>query len=147
MTDFHSPDPEQARQAQQAQQALKVLADDTGDESQIQDAADTLARTEVLIPVPGPIDDEPQGGRAGDDGVSLTLPVVEQSGGAQVVPVFTSEPRMTRTLPDIPAYRRVPLGVLAARWPGDELSLVVDAGDPDALALDAEGVRALLARP
>ncbi|MBA2946038.1 SseB family protein [Streptomyces himalayensis] len=137
MTDFPSPNPEQA------QQALKVLVDNTGDESQIRTAVDTLAGTEVLVPVPAPIGDEPQGG---DDGMTLTLPVVEQSDGAQVVPVFTSEPRMTRTLPDIPAYRRVPLGVIAARWPTDELSLVVDAGDPDALALNAESVRTLLAR-
>ncbi|MER5183487.1 SseB family protein [Streptomyces sp. NPDC002896] len=137
MTDFPSPNPEQA------QQALKVLVHNTDDESQIQTAMDTLAGSEVLVPVPAPADDEPQG----DDGLTLTLPVVEQSDGAQVVPVFTSEPRMTRTLPDIPAYRRVPLGVIAARWPEEELSLVVDAGDPDALALNAESVRTLLARP
>ncbi|MGW1029404.1 SseB family protein [Streptomyces sp. NPDC002577] len=137
MTAFPSPNPEQA------QQALKVLVDNAEDESQLRTAMDTLAGSEVLVPVPGPIGDAPEG----DDGMTLTLPVVEQSDGAQVVPVFTSEPRMIRTLPDIPAYRRVPLGVIAARWPEDKLSLIVDAGDPDALALDAESVRTLLARP
>ncbi|MGC9539800.1 SseB family protein [Streptomyces sp. UG1] len=50
--------------------------------------------------------------------------------------MFTSELRMARTLPRITGYRRVPMALLAAYWPTDDLGMVIDVGDPDALADD-----------
>ncbi|WP_338702826.1 SseB family protein [Streptomyces sp. Q6] len=119
-----------------AQRALSALAENTGD----QNALDTLAGSEVLVPVPDEAADE-----QGPDAPGLALPVIEQPGGEQVVPVFTSELRMTALLPFISQCRPVPLGALAAGWPAD-LSLTIDAGSPDALTLSGDGVRSLLAR-
>ena len=59
------------------------------------------------------------------------------------MPLFTSELRMSELLPFISRCTPVPLGALAARWP-TELSMSIDAGSPDALTLDGEGVRELL---
>ena len=95
----------------------------------------------MLVPVP---DD------AGDDASDPTvvaLPVLEQSGGEQVVPVFTSELEMADLLPFVSRYRLVPLGALASQWPDADLSLTIDASSPHGLTLDSEGVRTLLARP
>ncbi|MEV5612737.1 SseB family protein [Streptomyces sp. NPDC052225] len=119
-----------------AQQALSALAENTGD----QNALDTLAGSEVLVPVP----DEARAEQGPDDR-SLALPVIEQPGGEQLVPVFTSELRMAELLPFISECRPVPLGALAAGWPA-ELSLTIDGGSPDALTLSGDGVRSLLAR-
>ncbi|MGP2440358.1 SseB family protein [Streptomyces sp. JW3] len=121
-----------------AQRALDTLTENTADTV----ALDTLADSEVLVPVP---DD------AGDDDAasasSLALPVLEQSGGGQVVPVFTSELEMADLLPFVSRYRLVPLGALAAQWPADDLSLSIDAGSQHRLTLTSDGVRTLLARP
>lgn len=130
-----------------AQQALTTLAGNVDDEV----ALDTLAGSDVLVPVAGEPEDA---GEADGPGAPpevaedvLTLPVLEQRGGVQMVPVFTSETRLASTFPSIAQYRVIPLGLLAARWPSDELSLAIDAGAPNSLTLTAEGVRTLLARP
>lgn len=122
-----------------AQRALSTLADHPEDAA----ALETLAVSNVLVPVPtGTDDDEP------DDRLGLlTLPVIEDPAHEPRVPVFTSELRMARTLPRIAGYRRVPMALLAAYWPADDLGMVIDVGDPDALTLTAERVRHLVARP
>lgn len=117
-----------------AQQALSALSVNTEDQS----ALDTLAGCEVLVPVPDDVGEEQD-----TDSPALSLPVIEQPGGEQLVPLFTSELRMSELLPFISRCTPVPLGALAARWP-TELSMSIDAGSPDALTLDGEGVRELL---
>ncbi|MGW0336764.1 SseB family protein [Streptomyces sp. NPDC003011] len=121
-----------------ARQALDALAENTEDIA----ALDTLARSEVLVPVPDDAGQE----EAGDPG-TVALPVLEQKNGAPVVPVFTSEPEMAELLPYVSRYRLVPLGALAAQWPADDLSLSIDASSEHPLTLTSEGVRTLLARP
>ncbi|MBT2414554.1 SseB family protein [Streptomyces sp. ISL-12] len=121
-----------------AQRALDTLAENTADTA----ALDTLAGSEVLVPVPDDASDEDATGAT-----SLALPVLEQSGGGQVVPVFTSELEMADLLPFVSRYRLVPLGALAAQWPADDLSLSIDAGSEHRLTLTSDGVRTLLARP
>lgn len=120
-----------------AQRALDALADNTQDAA----ALDALANSDVLIPVPDDAGDE-----AVDPG-AVALPVMEQSDGNQVVPVFTSELEMSGLLPFVSRYRLVPLGALAAQWPADELSLTIDGSSEHRLTLTSEGVRTLLARP
>ena len=78
---------------------------------------------------------------------AVALPVLEQPGGTQVVPVFTSELEMAGLLPFVSRYRLVPLGALAAQWPADDLSLTIDGSSEHRLTLTSEGVRTLLARP
>ncbi|MFI5662637.1 SseB family protein [Streptomyces sp. NPDC051684] len=117
-----------------AQQALSALSLNTED----QGALDTLAECEVLVPVPDEVGEE-QDSASG----ALSLPVIEKPGGEQLVPLFTSELRMSELLPFISRCTQVPLGVLASRWP-TELSLTIDAGSADALTLNGEGVRELL---
>ena len=118
-----------------AQRALDALTQNTEDTT----ALDTLATSEVLIPVP---DD------AADEDTTVALPVLEQQdGGAPVVPVFTSETEMVELLPFVSRYRLVPLGALAAQWPDGDLSLSIDASSTHPLTLTSEGVRTLLARP
>ncbi|MFD9004923.1 SseB family protein [Streptomyces sp. NPDC059582] len=121
-----------------AQQALAVLAENTQDTV----ALDTLAHSDVLVPVP---DDAPE--EEVSDATTVALPVLEQQNGAPVVPVFTSEPEMAHLLPFVSRYRLVPLGALAAQWPSGDLSLTIDAAGTHALTLTSEGVRTLLARP
>ncbi|MFC7309595.1 SseB family protein [Streptomyces monticola] len=121
-----------------AQAALSALATQPQDQA----ALDTLAESSVLLPVPDEVSDAQDPNAA-----AMTLPVLEEPGGEQLVPVFTSELRMTELLPSISHCQRVPLGALAAQWPSDDLSLAIDAGSPDALTLTADGVRTLLARP
>ncbi|WP_345618329.1 SseB family protein [Streptomyces ziwulingensis] len=124
-----------ATPARQALDSLSVNTEDTV-------ALDTLAGSEVLVPVPDDAGEE--------DAVSeetLALPVLEQSGGGQVVPVFTSEREMAGLLPSVSRYRLVPLGALAAQWPAEDLSLSIDAGSEHRLTLTSQGVRTLLARP
>ncbi|MGI3228386.1 SseB family protein [Streptomyces sp. GTA36] len=106
------------------------------------DALDTLAGSDVLVPVPDDADDE----AAGDPSV-VALPVIEQPGGDPLVPVFTSEVRMAELLPSVSRYRLVPLGALAEQWPTSEVSLGIDASAPHGLTLSSQGVRALLVRP
>jgi hypothetical protein len=120
-----------------AQQALRALAADTDDQT----ALDTLANSDVLLPIPDEAVDA-QGQEAG----TRSLPVLEQPDGEQLVPVFTSELRMAELLPSITHYHLVSLGVLAERWPADDLSLTIDASSPDAVTLNAEAVRNVLAR-
>ncbi|MGY0488866.1 SseB family protein [Streptomyces sp. WG-D5] len=120
--------------ASAAQQALSALTVNTGDQS----ALDALAECQVLVPVPDEVGEEQDSASP-----SLSLPVIEQPGGEQLVPLFTSELRMSELLPFISRCTPVPLGVLAARWP-TELSMTIDAGSPDALTLDGAGVRELL---
>lgn len=67
-----------------ARQALDALAVNTEDTQ----ALDTLAGSEVLVPVPDDANQED----ARDPG-AVALPVLEQPDGDPVVPVFTSEGR------------------------------------------------------
>jgi hypothetical protein len=120
-----------------AARALDALARDTGDTT----ALDTLAHSDVLVPVPDDATDEDVTNPS-----TLALPVLEQPGSAPVVPVFTSEPEMADLLPGVARYRLVPLGELAAQWPEGELSLSIDAAGDHPLTLTSEGVRTLLAR-
>ncbi|MCF0089821.1 MULTISPECIES: SseB family protein [Streptomyces] len=129
--------PESPRTTTAVRDALTTLLVDAEDT----DALDTLAGSEVLIPVPDDATDED----ATDPG-TVALPVLEQSGGRQTVPVFTSEGEMAELLPSVTRYRLVPLGALAAQWPADELSLTIDASSPHGLTLDSHGVRSRLAR-
>ncbi|EGG43413.1 MULTISPECIES: SseB family protein [Streptomyces] len=129
--------PESPRTTTAVRDALTTLLVDAEDT----DALDTLAGSEVLIPVPDDATDED----ATDPG-TVALPVLEQPGGRQTVPVFTSEGEMAELLPSVTRYRLVPLGALAAQWPADELSLTIDASSPHGLTLDSHGVRSRLAR-
>ncbi|MFI1287563.1 SseB family protein [Streptomyces sp. NPDC020792] len=121
-----------------AQQALDVLAENAEDTV----ALDTLASSDVLVPVPDDASEEDA-----TNPTAVALPVLEQPGGEPVVPVFTSELEMSGLLPFISRYRLVPLGALASQWPADDLSLTIDASSPHGLTLTSEGVRNLLARP
>ena len=121
-----------------ARRALDALADNTEDKA----ALDTLASSDVLVPVPDDADEQD----AGDPG-AVALPVIERSDGEPVVPVFTSEPAMAELLPFVSRYRLVPLGALASQWPSEDLALTIDAGSSHPLTLTSEGVRTLLARP
>jgi hypothetical protein len=121
-----------------ARRALDALADNTEDRT----AMDTLASSDVLVPVPDDASEEDA-----MDPTAVALPVIEQPGGEPVVPVFTSEPAMAELLPYVSRYRVVPLGALASQWPADELALSIDAGSEHPLTLTSEGVRTLLARP
>ncbi|WP_030377912.1 MULTISPECIES: SseB family protein [unclassified Streptomyces] len=130
--------PENPRRTTAVRDALSTLLVDAQDT----DALDTLAGSEVLIPVPDDAADQD----ATDPG-TVALPVLEQPGGEPTVPVFTSEGEMADLLPSVSRYRLVPLGALAAQWPADELSLTIDAASPHGLTLDSQGVRSRLARP
>ncbi|MFB8774205.1 SseB family protein [Streptomyces broussonetiae] len=121
-----------------ARQALDALVVNTEDQA----ALDTLASSDVLVPVPDDVADD-----VATDPAAVALPVLEQPGGEPVVPVFTSEPEMAGLLPFVSRYRMVPLGALASQWPSDELSLTIDASSDHGLTLTSEGVRNLLARP
>ncbi|WP_112467592.1 SseB family protein [Streptomyces triticisoli] len=121
-----------------AQRALDVLAENAEDVV----ALDTLAHSDVLVPVPDDASDEDATNPS-----TVALPVLEQPGGVPVVPVFTSELEMSDLLPFVSRYRLVPLGALASHWPADDLSLTIDASSPHGLTLTSEGVRTLLARP
>ncbi|MFF4353504.1 SseB family protein [Streptomyces sp. NPDC001530] len=121
-----------------AQEALNTLVENTEDAT----ALDTLAGSDVLVPVP---DDAVEEDAA--DPTAVALPVLDQPGGEQVVPVFTSELEMAELLPFVSRYRLVPLGALASQWPSGDLSLTIDASSPHGLTLTSEGVRTLLARP
>ncbi|MEU6476883.1 SseB family protein [Streptomyces sp. NPDC047017] len=121
-----------------AQRALDVLAENAEDTG----ALNTLAGSDVLIPVPDDVSDEDATNPS-----MVALPVLEQPGGVPVVPVFTSELEMSELLPYVSRYRMVPLGALASQWPADDLSLTIDASSPHGLTLTSEGVRTLLARP
>ncbi|MEU6666905.1 SseB family protein [Streptomyces sp. NPDC046727] len=120
--------------AQRALDALVVNAED-------QAALDTLAHSDVLVPVP---DDAVDG--EGADATTVALPVLEQPGGEPVVPVFTSEGEMAELLPFVSRYRLIPLGDLASQWPDEDLSLAIDGSSTHALTLTSQGVRTLLAR-
>lgn len=117
-----------------AQRALSALAENEADE----EALATLAGCEVILPDPT----APEAGEEPNEEI-LSLPVFEQQDGARLVPVFTSEIRMAQALPQIQRYHRVPLVMLAASWPSDELSLTIDAGAPETLTLTAQGVKTL----
>ncbi|MFI9828808.1 SseB family protein [Streptomyces sp. NPDC051913] len=118
-----------------ARRALDALAENTADTV----ALDTLASSEVLVPVP----DDASAEDAADPS-AVALPVIEQPDGDPVVPVFTSEDEMAGLLPFVSRYRLVPLGALAAEWPTDELALSIDAASAHPLTLTSEGVRTLL---
>ncbi|KUO05130.1 SseB family protein [Streptomyces caeruleatus] len=121
-----------------ARRALDALAGNSEDSA----AMDTLASSDVLVPVPDDVTEQD----ATDPG-AVALPVIERPGGEPVVPVFTSEPAMAELLPFVSRYRLVPLGALASQWPADDLALTIDAGSSHPLTLTSEGVRTLLARP
>ncbi|GGS61466.1 MULTISPECIES: SseB family protein [Streptomyces] len=120
-----------------AQQALDALAVNVEDQA----ALDTLAGSDVLVPVP---DDAVDG--EGADATTVALPVLEQPGGEPVVPVFTSEGEMADLLPFVSRYRLIPLGALAAQWPEGDLSLAIDGSSAHKLTLTSQGVRTLLVR-
>ena len=122
----------------EAQRALSALAENAGDGA----ALDTLAGSDVLVPVPDDAAEETVA-----DPTVVALPVLEQPGVDPLVPVFTSEVTMAELLPSVSRYRLVPLGTLAAQWPAEDLSLGIDASTPHGLTLDSRGVRTLLARP
>ncbi|MEV7390796.1 MULTISPECIES: SseB family protein [Streptomyces] len=119
-----------------AQRALDTLAVNAEDRT----ALDTLAHSDVLVPVP---DDAAETA----DPSMIALPVLERPDGDPVVPVFTSEGELTGLLPTVSRYRMVPLGALASQWPDENLSLAIDGSSAHALTLTSEGVRTLLARP
>lgn len=121
-----------------ARRALDALAGNSEDRA----AMDTLASSDVLVPVPDDANEQD----AIDPG-AVALPVIERSDGEPVVPVFTSEPAMAELLPFVSRYRLVPLGALASQWPSEDLALTIDAGSSHPLTLTSEGVRTLLARP
>lgn len=121
-----------------AQAALDTLVADSDDAA----ALDTLAGSEVLVPVPDDADEE-----EANDPNAVSLPVLEQPDGEQTVPVFTSEAEMADLLPFVSRYRLVPLGALASQWPTGDLTLTIDAASPHGLTLNSDGVRTLLARP
>ncbi|MEV6737110.1 SseB family protein [Streptomyces sp. NPDC051104] len=121
-----------------AQAALDTLAVDAGDE----EALDTLAGSDVLVPVP-----DDAGEEEANNPNTVALPVLEQPDGEQTVPVFTSETEMADLLPFVSRYRLVPLGALASQWPTGDLTLTIDAASPHGLTLNSDGVRHLLARP
>ncbi|MER6348836.1 SseB family protein [Streptomyces sp. NPDC001595] len=121
-----------------AQRALDALALDTENTA----ALDTLAHSDVLIPVPDDVSEEDA-----TDPSAVALPVLEQPDGVPVVPVFTSELEMAGLLPFVSRYRLVPLNALAAQWPSEDLSLTIDASSAHGLTLTSDGVRTLLARP
>ncbi|MFF3906604.1 SseB family protein [Streptomyces sp. NPDC001848] len=121
-----------------AQAALDTLAVDAGDA----EALDTLAGSDVLVPVPDDASDEDA-----NNPNTVALPVLEQPDGEQTVPVFTSETEMADLLPFVSRYRLVPLGALASQWPTGDLTLTIDAASPHGLTLNSDGVRTLLARP
>ncbi|MDR3083505.1 MAG: SseB family protein [Streptomyces sp.] len=121
-----------------AQEALTTLAAHSGDT----DALDTLAGSDVLVPVP---DDATEEEAANPN--TVALPVLQQPDGEQTVPVFTSETEMADLLPFISRYRLVPLGALASQWPTGDLTLTIDAASWHGLTLNSDGVRTLLARP
>ncbi|MGW6736496.1 SseB family protein [Streptomyces sp. NPDC055013] len=121
-----------------ARRALDALAGNSEDAT----AMDTLASSDVLVPVPDDANEQD----AVDPG-AVALPVIERPDGEPVVPVFTSEPAMAELLPFVSRYRLVPLGALASQWPSEDLALTIDAGSSHPLTLTSEGVRTLLARP
>ncbi|WP_329332245.1 SseB family protein [Streptomyces sp. NBC_00663] len=118
-----------------ARRALDALAENTADTV----ALDTLASSEVLVPVPDDASEEDAA-----DPSAVALPVIERPDGDPVVPVFTSEDEMAGLLPFVSRYRLVPLGALAAEWPTDDLALTIDAASAHPLTLTSEGVRTLL---
>ncbi|KKD07790.1 SseB family protein [Streptomyces sp. WM6386] len=127
-------EPSRESAASAAQQALRTVVDKGADEA----ALSTLAGTEVLVPAL--INGEGPGPKA------LSLPVYEQEDGTELVPVFTTLARMERALPQIRRHRSVVLGALAHDWPSESLTLVIDAGTPEQLALTAQGVKTFLDR-
>ncbi|MFE2534596.1 SseB family protein [Streptomyces sp. NPDC059371] len=126
-----------APEATPAQEALDTLATNTSDT----EALDTLAGSDVLVPVP---DDATDADVA--DPHAVALPILDDPEGGQVVPVFTSEQELAELLPSVSRYRVVPLGALAAQWPSGDLDLIIDAASPHGLTLTSEGVRTLLVR-
>lgn len=121
-----------------ARRALDVLAANTEDAA----ALDTLAGSDVLVPVPDDVADE-----QATDPTAVALPVLESpGGGGPVVPVFTSEGELAGLLPEVSRYRLVPLGALASQWPADDLWLTIDGSSEHRLTLSSQGVRTLLVR-
>ena len=115
--------------------ALRAVVGGDADETEL----DTLAGSEVLVPTGA-------AAAAEQEPAEVTLPVYAQEDGTELVPVFTTEARMQRALPQVTQHRRIALGTLAHRWPSQKLALVIDAGTPEEVALTAEGVRQLLDR-
>ncbi|NGO08887.1 SseB family protein [Streptomyces sp. HC44] len=120
--------------ASAVRQALRAVVENGADDAALR----MLAGSEVLIPA----DIE----AAGPDPRSLSLPVYELGDGTELVPVFTTQARMQQAIPQTGRHRSVVLGALARGWPSEKLSLVIDAGTPEELALTARGVRELLDR-
>jgi hypothetical protein len=118
-----------------AEVALQLLAD--GGDEQI--ALGVLAFADVLLPEVG----EPPDGA--DESSVVQLPVTWRDDGTQLVPVFTSEAKLTDALPGVSHYRSVPMAALGRLWPSDDLTLIIDPGADTGITMPAEGVRALAA--
>ncbi|MER5214412.1 SseB family protein [Streptomyces sp. NPDC002838] len=116
------------------QQALRVVVEQGADETALR----TLAGSEVLLPA--------DMDAVGPDPMALSLPVYELDDGTEVVPVFTTQTRMEQAMPQVGRHRSAVLGSLAHGWPSEQLSLVIDAGTPEQLALTARGVKELFDR-
>ncbi|MBC2905797.1 SseB family protein [Streptomyces cupreus] len=129
MTDS-SPEPIAAR----IRRALDALADDR--HAPVPAWVHALAEGEVLVP---------QADEAGRwrPSAAVPVPVVRHREDGPFVPVFTSEATVAAALSYTTPCQRVRLGVLAAVWPGEDVSLAVDPGSPDALTVDAADVQLL----
>lgn len=68
--------------------------------------------------------------------------MIEQA-GTSYVPVFTSEATMKQAAPDIDGAVSVPVAVLSANWPSDELWLAVNPGTEAGLTLPPDAVKSL----
>lgn len=128
MSDFSAPTPN-------GQQPCEAALHDLASGGDRQAALATIARSEVLLPVPG---EAPEA-----DPQTVQLPVLETQDGTPVVPVFTSEMRLAAAMPEVRQYRLIPMAALGGGWPSDDLSLTIDPGSPDTLVLPASGVRSM----
>ncbi|MFM9443666.1 SseB family protein [Streptomyces acidiscabies] len=112
--------------------ALRAVVTGEADRGELR----TLAASEILVPVGDPPGEQPP--------AMVAVPVYEQPDGTGLVPVFTSQDRLTRAFPQVTQHCRILLGALAHEWPAEGPLLVIDAGTPDEVTLTPRGVRDLL---
>jgi hypothetical protein len=106
------------------------------------DAADSaallreLATSIVLLPQapPGEGEEPPEG--------AIALPVIEQD-GRRFIPVFTSEEFLRAAGADPATAIRIPVALLAANWPSEDVWLAVNPASEEGLGLPPDVVRAL----
>lgn len=94
-----------------------------------------LAVSVALLPQAPPEDGELPDG-------AFALPVVQQD-GTQFVPVFTSLVALEAAGADPITALQIPLALLAANWPSDDLWLAVNPASEQGLTLPPDVVRAL----